>query len=164
MLDGGRDLLEVSVFYTGSFYNVLFKVQRLRIIEESCSDQRSPVPGFFFPLVPAAKRPCYFRSHKSFLSKVAIQILLMKTTKNTGSTNFNIVIIKENLLKIVFSLYCGFLSLRIRLRQLVFRKHIKACHNFGILVKKYQCNEATFARQVKDLLQNKLLYKFLEVS
>ena len=134
MLDGGRDLLEVSVFYTGSFYNVLFKVQKTKnyrgiMIRPAFTNSRN-----FFPLVPTAKRPCYFKSHKSFLSKVAIQILLTKTTKNN---RLNIVIIKKNLLKIVFSLYCRFLSLRIRLRQLVFRKHIKACHNFGILVKKY---------------------------
>ena len=134
MLDGGRDLLEVSVFYTGSFYNVLFKVQKTKnypgiMLRPAFTNSR-----IFFPLVPTAKRPCYFKSHKSFLSKVAIQILLTKTTKNN---RLNIVIIKKNLLKIVFSLYCRFLSLRIRLRQLVFRKHIKACHNFGILVKKY---------------------------
>ena len=134
MLDGGRDLLEVSVFYTGSFYNVLFKVQKTKNYQGIMLRPAFTNSRIFFPLVPTAKRPCYFKSHKSFLSKVAIQILLTKTTKNN---RLNIVIIKKNLLKIVFSLYCRFLSLRIRLRQLVFRKHIKACHNFGILVKKY---------------------------
>ena len=134
MLDGGRDLLEVSVFYTGSFYNVLFKVQKTKNYRGIMLRPAFTNSRIFFPLVPTAKRPCYFKSHKSFLSKVAIQILLTKTTKNN---RLNIVIIKKNLLKIVFSLYCRFLSLRIRLRQLVFRKHIKACHNFGILVKKY---------------------------
>ena len=134
MLDGGRDLLEVSVFYTGSFYNVLFKVQKTKNYRGIMLRPAFTNSRIFFPLVPTAKRPCYFKSHNSFLSKVAIQILLTKTTKNN---RLNIVIIKKNLLKIVFSLYCRFLSLRIRLRQLVFRKHIKACHNFGILVKKY---------------------------
>ena len=134
MLDGGRDLLEVSVFYTGSFYNVLFKVQKTKNYRGIMLRPAFTNSRIFFPLVPTAKRPCYFKSHKSFLSKVAIQILLTKTTKNN---RLNIVIIKKILLKIVFSLYCRFLSLRIRLRQLVFRKHIKACHNFGILVKKY---------------------------
>ena len=103
MLDGGRDLLEVSVFYTGSFYNVLFKVQKTKNYRGIMLRPAFTNSRIFFPLVPTAKRPCYFKSHNSFLSKVAIQILLMKTTKNTGSTNFNIVIIKENLLKIVFS-------------------------------------------------------------
>ena len=50
-----------------------------------------------------------------------------------------------------------------------FDQDLETCGNFGILVKIFQCNEsineATFEWQaIKDVLQNKFLLEFLEVS